>query len=406
MASFKILVIAIGTVNYTVDERTGFYTSENGDQKGIYDFLTMSNVSIKKVKDTDRDLIFEVNSQVTTVNGNVVRRVVTGLTIIQNRLHLILDGSISALPASQYKQYVAPVTVIPSNTANTSGTLENTPRLQEIEDQILASDHKSKLKLDRYNMPEGMSFRQFVINLIRNSNIGHTTVYVGGTRDGQMQTPSGRRRSIGDLFKLCRFYFPDCKLVELASILYTDKFNNVADISFIGTLRCATIHKRVWWNNGQHRISHEINLDEYDMTFNDWLTQVSSAKTKSAKATTSVKFKPKTGDYVIAKESSMGSSISKGYQYPVVSTSGDNVTVQNDIGSNVTLEISKFDPSYLEQAKIKFPKGVKIKTVSGNTVTVDTTNFEDTGRNIIQISSAGGRRIVYSKEQQAWAKKV
>lgn len=409
MASFKILVIAISNINYTLDERTGFYTNTHGDQKGIYDFLTSSPVLLKTVKDTERDLTFEIGSVVTTISGNAVRNVVSGLFVVQNRLHLQLNGGTTLVPANQYKYYVEPVTVIPSTTTTSNNQeLENTTRLQEIEDRILRSDHASKLKLDRYVLPNNMTFRAFVVNFLRNSNIAHSTVYVSGTREGLMQTPTGRRRSIGDIFKICKFYYPNCKLVDLAKILYLEKFENNSDLSFIGTLKCQTIHKRVWWNNGQHRISHDTDVDEYDMTFANWISEIKTAinNAKTKKSTVVSKFTPKRGDYVIAKESSIASSISKGYQYPVMSTSGENVTVQNDIGSNVTLEISKFDPSYLEQAKIKFPKGAKIKTVSGNTVTIDTTNFEDTGRNIIQISSAGSRRIVYSKEQQAWAKKM
>jgi uncharacterized protein (UPF0297 family) len=403
MASFKILVIISQGLTFTLNDRTGFYTSNDGQEKGIYDFLETAGINVINtvIVGENRFSLGDNIANRNSVNTSLGR--ITRFSIVRNVVHAYIGDNSYLL--TSVTAYVPPVTVIPAETqAVKAGELKNTTRLQEIEDQIIAQDHRSVLKLDTTHTLNNQSLEDFLINFLRNYNTVYRTVYASGTREGDTQTSNNRRRSIGDIFKICRYYYPDCKLVDLAHILY-GKHLATGKLSFVGTLKCRQINKRVWWNNLSHRISDELTPDEYGMTISQWKTEIARAYEVS-KTKPVVKFKPTVGDYVIANETS--NTITKNYQYTVLefnATEG-KVKIESDRNNEVWLPISEFSPSYLEQAKIKFPKGSKIKTPSGNTVTVDTTNFQDTGRNIIQISSAGGRRIVYSKENSSWAKKI
>lgn len=414
MAQFKIIAIAVGTLLYEVNERTGNYVNGN-DNKGIYDFLTHNDVMIQKIKLTDNNLTFKRGDRViisSDTNNDITRTlVIAKFKTIVNKVFFVDENSHGWYSLEQYRIYVPTptVTVIPSTPkASANGSISNTPELQAIEDQIVKSDYISKLKLERYNHDATMNLEQFLVNFLRNANIAYNTVYSTGTREGQIQTTHGRRRSLGDIFKICRAYYPECTLADVANILYK-KHSTTGSLSFVGTLRCGQINKRVWWNNGQYRLSHEEQQDEYNLTRASWIEMINKALTIKPVAKMPL-VDIEVGDYIICNATNTGLKITKDFQYNVVSlgtgSQAGTVEITNDAGVTSRVSNEFFSPSLLKQAKIKFPKGCKIKTLGGSSLTIDSVKFENTGRNIIQISPSGSRRIVYSVETKQWAKKI
>lgn len=55
---------------------------------------------------------------------------------------------------------------------------------------------------------------------------------------------SGKKRSIGDLYRICLVLFPDVKLLEVLEILYNECENKENNLC---TLICPTIYKRVYF---------------------------------------------------------------------------------------------------------------------------------------------------------------
>ena len=415
MAQFKIIAIAVGTLLYEVNERTGNYVNGN-DNKGIYDFLTLDNVIIQKIKLTDNDLTFKRGDRIivsTNSDNNVTSTlVIARFKMIANKVYFIGENSNTWYPLDRYRIYVPTptVTVIPSTPKTVaSGSIPNTPELQVIEDQIVKSDYISKLKLERYNHDASLSLEQFLVNFLRNTNIAFNTIYSTGTREGQIQTTHGRRRSIGDIFKICRAYYPECTLADVANILY-QKHTSTGSLNFVGSLICSQINKRVWWNNATHRFSSPERNDEYGLTQEGWLNLIKKALIIKPTATKMPLVDIEVDDYIICNATNTGLKITKDFQYPVISLGKDaqagTIEITNDAGVTARVSNEFFSPSLLKQAKIKFPKGCKIKTVGGSSLTIDSVKFENTGRNIIQISPSGSRRIVYSVESKQWAKKI
>lgn len=411
MASFKILTIAIGAVVYTLNERNGNYTKNLDsitntypDEMGIYDFLTYNGIVIKSIL---------IGTVTFTVGDRIIGRATGSRDFIMNSIRInknvaeIYDGgsNIGWCPLSNYIRYAPPVTVLPSTPSsnNSSQGLVNCPELQQIEDTIIRADHNSKLELQRYIHDPKLSLQDFLINFFKTYNLTYATLYKTGTRAGDVQTEARKRRSIGDIFKIVKEYYPSASLADVAKVLYIDLLNFNG---FVGTLKCRQINKRVWWNNGQYRISDETEQDEYNLTFANWVSLIKSCKSAEVKKETISDWKPVVNDYVIAKNTISGNAITENTPYIVHSFADNMVVIINDRGSRVTLDLKHFDPSYLQQAKIKFPKGTKFKSVAGTTFKVDTDKFEDTGRNIINIGSNGGRRIVFSYENRKWATKL
>ncbi len=82
-------------------------------------------------------------------------------------------------------------------------------------------------------------------------NEAFDTVY---SSNGVVQTTRGKRRSLGDIFMICRYYYPNISLSTVISWLYSPDYYK--------GLYCGTIHKRVW-RMDYSAMYHLSNTDEY-----------------------------------------------------------------------------------------------------------------------------------------------
>lgn len=102
----------------------------------------------------------------------------------------------------------------------------------------LAKKHESENFLE---IPKDITLKQFIHTLVRQYNYKYDTVFVKNEYSTRVQCFSGKRRSLGDIYLICKHYYPNCKIEEVLSIL----INLLQNKEIYGSY-CSTIHKYVF----------------------------------------------------------------------------------------------------------------------------------------------------------------
>lgn len=97
-------------------------------------------------------------------------------------------------------------------------------------------------------------------------NSSRPTIYVG---NGHTQTEPDKRRSLGDIFQICRYYYPNCTVEEVSKILYS----LVDTVPNFRSSYCNQINKRVFYKGTESQDAEfydEEEADEFGYTVDDW----------------------------------------------------------------------------------------------------------------------------------------
>lgn len=115
----------------------------------------------------------------------------------------------------------------------------------------------------RWEKPENMSLYEFIKEFFWNLNKNYTTRYEGKYPIIH-QCWQNRRRSLLDLYLICKSYFPECSLYDVIRVLYsTEMVNNLL------CCICTTIWRRVYIYRGEKYTEAENTKDEWELTYND-----------------------------------------------------------------------------------------------------------------------------------------
>jgi hypothetical protein len=127
-----------------------------------------------------------------------------------------------------------------------------------IEKKILETIPELRLaKFLKKNLPS--TLKEFLINFFTKYNNEIETIF---TSDKKVQTEPGKRRSLGDIFRICKYYYPTCALQDVLKLLFVDLHAHFK-IGF-RTSYCHRIHKRVWYYSaGSRNLTEDNNKDEY-----------------------------------------------------------------------------------------------------------------------------------------------
>jgi hypothetical protein len=125
------------------------------------------------------------------------------------------------------------------------------------------SDRRLRIK----GVPENCINVKTFLRLYFRELIDDDTVYKSS---GKLQTVGHKRRSLGDIYRICETH---CKKVDLAEII--NYLHNVEKHN-LRTSYCHTINKRVYypkkWNTitPHAEVCDETKEDEYGLVFNDY----------------------------------------------------------------------------------------------------------------------------------------
>ncbi len=113
------------------------------------------------------------------------------------------------------------------------------------------------------------TLEEFLIKFFNKWNLERNTLYV---KTNEVQTVPGKRRSFGDIYAICKYYYPDCHVRDLRTILYNELPSKVENFR---SSSCNQIKKRVFYKGTEDQKAEILNTsvtDEFGMVVQDWLT--------------------------------------------------------------------------------------------------------------------------------------
>lgn len=111
------------------------------------------------------------------------------------------------------------------------------------------------------------SLKQFLIKFFLEWNIEKNTLQVE-TR--KIDVGPGKRRSLGDIFMIVKYYYPKATLLQVTRHIYNDLFQ---EIPRFRCSYCNTIKKRVFYQGTEQQDSNIYDKtirDEYNLTHVEW----------------------------------------------------------------------------------------------------------------------------------------
>lgn len=264
-------------VEYKLDERTGYFvnTTNGNDQKGEMDFICEPDYVITSVKYPNQanGKVYNIDDQVTVANSTTSFQI-HGFDIRKNILTILSEDQQAPndgiIAITSIRPYVNNQQLI--NDANTFFT--------ELENQILRSNTR-KFRLARILKNRRETPKDFLIKFFKGTgdmengwNYSRNTIYIDNE---EVQTQMGKRRSLGDIFIIMKYYYPNITLKEVVKLLYVDLFTVMGENPGLRTSICSQIHKRVWYYEGTASIIHNSTTnDEYGNTFEVYKTKLNN----------------------------------------------------------------------------------------------------------------------------------
>lgn len=142
----------------------------------------------------------------------------------------------------------------------------------ELEARVLAANsNEIRLEATLLKSVRKLTLEQFLIKFFKEYNNERNTIFV---ESRATQTEMGKRRSLGDIYKICKYYFPEITLKELIQLLYVD----LMAIEGFRSSKCSQIRKRVWYysEGANHGLLNIGDTDEYGNDVNTILTNLNN----------------------------------------------------------------------------------------------------------------------------------
>lgn len=137
-------------------------------------------------------------------------------------------------------------------------------KLSELKQEIL---NNKPIRVQGLLKKRKETFEEFLYKFFTDWNKTKNTIYV---ENSKVQTEPDKRRSIGDIFLILNYYYPNIGLKKVIKFLYEDAFNKIPRFR---SSYCYTIQKRVFYQgheNENSNIFDDDQPDEYDLTVEDW----------------------------------------------------------------------------------------------------------------------------------------
>jgi len=142
---------------------------------------------------------------------------------------------------------------------------KNSADLKVIENRILAI-YPEKIRLRGVKKNREESKKEFMLKFFKKFNIEKETIIATSK---EVHTDTGRRRSLGDIFMIMKYYYPDITLAEVMNLLQVQMPKELAGFR---TSMCNTIKKRVYYYDPSKstEVCNKDSVDEYGNTYGDY----------------------------------------------------------------------------------------------------------------------------------------
>ena len=254
-------------VRQEVGQNSGGYMYNN-QVKRLNDFICDGEFRIQSVyKGTIGASIFNVGDKITT-NGSPG----TILCITIEMSNVILFFKVNPQAPNQpvlrvqlqnATKYIEPMAVKtqPKKATKKSVASEVIEENKEFAPIIAVIEKSLKpVRLEKTLKNRKETVEEFLIKFFKTYNNEKNTIFVDTLA---VQCTPEKRRSLGDIYMILKYYYPDVTLNEVLNLLY-----NVLPVKLnpgFRTSKCSQILKRVWYYNpnGTNNIADENNSDEY-----------------------------------------------------------------------------------------------------------------------------------------------
>ncbi len=135
---------------------------------------------------------------------------------------------------------------------------------KEIKEYLMA---QPELKFRDLDSVEGIKLKDFLKNFFSIYSERHVTIYA---KNGVTQTAHGRRRSIGDIFRITKYYYPKVRLTTV----YKEMLLNIQRYKFFSYI-CAETKLRVYRDTtrevyGKGGFFNSEPIDEFGVDFTEF----------------------------------------------------------------------------------------------------------------------------------------
>ncbi len=257
--------------------------SHPGLTKHLLDFICNSSFKIDSViRDIDT-LVFTIGDYL-NLNHNQSNRI-TDIKITNGICHLhcgpdnvnIVNAIRGIVPIPTPVPVAAPV--VRATPTQPISTNSNESTLTAIQRNIEGNTPALRLEKTRRDR-RGQTLLSFLTDFFKDWNnedgeIPKNTLLVS---DGSVQTECGKRRSLGDLFMICKYYYPTITVKHLLKLLYVDLKQELQP--GFRSSRCTQINKRVWYYDVEQRnaTADKTWSDEFGKRYNDYLPLIEVAE--------------------------------------------------------------------------------------------------------------------------------
>lgn len=115
-----------------------------------------------------------------------------------------------------------------------------------------------------------MSLKKFIINFLLEYNIKLETIFADSE---ELQCQPNKRRSGGDIFLICKYYYPECTLKDVLTVLDDLSVNGESNNINIKSQICRAINKRVFSSVDEHIVFHKDERDEFNRIVGQYLEE-------------------------------------------------------------------------------------------------------------------------------------
>lgn len=234
---------------FNLNTTSGNYDSVDGTQKRhLYSFLG-ENIKILSVKDKIRNIVFSVGDVVSTNTGNVPI----------NSMHIVGGHENTTVQFTLLTNIPSANTVLMPNCTKFVPQVDPKPTTEEdllvkLEKRIIKDYGGRTLKFNVFKRKRSEDFHTFM-SLFMERNKEFDTIY---SDTSEVQTTKGRRRSMGDIFMICKYYYPSTTLTKVVKYLYGE----YQIMTVGGSIFCGTVKKRVF-RPDYSKHNHLEYIDEY-----------------------------------------------------------------------------------------------------------------------------------------------
>jgi len=230
--------------------------ANNADTKKVMDFMCSSTYEIHEVKRLSDGLLFEKSSTKVNYNHTQTNRFIDRISIENGEIKLNHYSGSSVLLQNAV-MYTTPPAANNAPTTNLN-QIQKDAFFNTIQNTIIAANPRA-VRLPGLLRNRGtQSLQAFLQEFFTNWNAEKDTIFADNR---EVQTQAGKRRSVGDIFMICKYYYPSCTLKQVYKALLID-MPAIMPAGF-RTSKCTTINKRVWYFDSAQE-SGQINLETND----------------------------------------------------------------------------------------------------------------------------------------------